>query len=706
MSQTVSLCLTNTGNTTLSSTINIYSDYNTGWTLIDSNVPLSSITGSQCPYILIAPDGTNNIRLLDNGSNCFLDINLQTNSMCDLCDFGLSGVSTSNIGTISAGPLTGTCQANIGDYVINWYGPDSPTNLAFSSGSGTSFTYGYVHPLTNVIAIGGTYLPVLEKVKLSGITFSLTGGTGEVLTDLDCLSSVVVQDFRCDNGTTPGDYSHGITFTSQANGQPAQGLTGRFIISGTTDYFAFKFKGYNVYDTLKITFSGSSYPAPIVLENINVGTNAPINNTNAASIPRGLQTNDYFKKVMCLTGLTKNTGDYLLLEVTPNPSNPQTNWDLYFTCLSSTFDCSRCLDGYLNNPFKIVGSSITGITGTCNTINVNFNVSGCTSTQIFSEPTFKYMSLYYYNLFGSSGSPIIPNNSGVMYHSNISCNFTNLNYISPGYECTSNGTGFIKMTSTNDFVNPFTVNLEFSDISDFNAYYNSYLSMLPYSGSTNNNTIDYYRYSVMYYWYNTPSTTCSDSVNQNAIYFHLATAQVTTGTTMTGYTMNIVQPRLTGQTLFNSCDLNCNSNISNIVSYVNTFAPNIVTQTNVGLRATAPFYVTTALYSGSSAQLTWNFQSYNYWYAYSNLIYPYSGSSTLIPSLNTVTCNSINNISGSYYKIQYPYLYTVKLTNPSDVRDFDISANTISNGSVIGPYVLAYRYSGGSVTYSDSTYII
>ena len=61
---------------------------------------------------------------------------------------------------------------------------------------------------------------------------------------------------------------------------------------------------------------------------------------------------------------------------------------------------------------------------------------------------------------------------------------------------------------------------------------------------------------------------------------------------------------------------------------------------------------------------------------------------------------------GVFYRPQYGYFYKITLTNPLDVRDFDISANTLSNGYMTGVYDLAYRYSGGSVIYSNPTYII
>jgi hypothetical protein len=97
--------------------------------------------------------------------------------------------------------------------------------------------------------------------------------------------------------------------------------------------------------------------------------------------------------------------------------------------------------------------------------------------------------------------------------------------------------------------------------------------------------------------------------------------------------------------------------------------------------------------------------------------YPFSGNpSTIIPSLSGVTCDYFTtgvkeNQFNSFLISQYKYYYKIELTNPLNLNDFDIWASPINNFSYSGApsttfYDLAYRYSGGNVTYSSSTYII
>ena len=117
------------------------------------------------------------------------------------------------------------------------------------------------------------------------------------------------------------------------------------------------------------------------MEYWTIGNQNITSNINLLTFPKSGQTAQFFSKVTSLTSLTRSLGDYLILEVIPNQSNTQTKWDFYFTCMD-TFDCDLCLYDYLNTPYKIQSTSITGITGSCFSIYVSFNLSGCTSSAI------------------------------------------------------------------------------------------------------------------------------------------------------------------------------------------------------------------------------------------------------------------------------------------------------------------------------------
>ena len=189
MSFSAQTCLTNTGTTTLGSTIVFYSDIDGYFTSFGST-STTNIVGGSCPFTITGiPDGTTSIRLYDPTSNCCVNIPIQSNDFCVTCDLDFTVLSSTTVSQIVAGNLTGSCD-NITDYVVYWYGPNSSTNIGYISGKGSAFSYQFTHPLTGTSAIfaqAGTYTPIIDKVKISGLTFSQTGGSGNYLANLDFL---------------------------------------------------------------------------------------------------------------------------------------------------------------------------------------------------------------------------------------------------------------------------------------------------------------------------------------------------------------------------------------------------------------------------------------------------------------------------------------------------------------------------------------
>ena len=230
MSITVSACLTNTGSQTLGPTLQIYrnpvTQTNPG-TLIQT-VPTSSITGANCPYTITAPDGTTTIRIQDPVTLCYVDLPVNNTNVCVNCSLSLNSVSNNLIGQINVGSLTGTCDNSIGDYTMSWYGPNSPTTLAFTSGQGTAFNslYQYTHPLTSSntpLLNPGSYVGKITRVDLNGLKFTSTGDAGTILspTLTDCVTNVNVATYTCSNGA-PVDtyYKHLRTFSYNGTQAP------------------------------------------------------------------------------------------------------------------------------------------------------------------------------------------------------------------------------------------------------------------------------------------------------------------------------------------------------------------------------------------------------------------------------------------------------------------------------------------------------
>ena len=746
MSFSALTCITFTGTTPLGPTIYFYSNID-GFVSSFANAPLSSLVGENCPYTITGiPDGTTTVRFKDPTTNCCVDIPVSpTIDLCVFCDFGFNEYSATTVSEIVAGDLTGTCDTNITDYVVNWYGPGiGSTNVALTSGKGDTFNYGWTHPLTgdsSVLITPGIYTPVVESVVINGTPlYDNLGATAE------CFDPITVDPFTCSNGTPIYDYEHRIVFSNSSGGIPPT-LTSYFVIDATTNYFAWAFQGVSVEDTLKISYSGTNYTTPIVVEYITLGNNVSGYDLNINTTPKYGSVYYFYAKVNCLTGFTYSSGDILILEVIPNQLNTNTDWDMYFTCLE-TFNCDTCLE--TKTPYKIIQSSITGLTGSCDTIRVNFNLSGCSKNTNDTYDIFKYYmpsryptpylvaSQFYYNLrdyvedTGSPSSdilqkslPIYSPTSNFTYNSSYCSNQT---YYYNQYTCTPQTPNTISLKSYALNSSQRKIELRFSDVSDFDAYINTYNTAMVSSGSTNPFNINYYRKLGLVIPTPEGSVPCGDGTPPISINLHPPTLILLTGTSVTpeNYTIDITASTISNELSFSSCDLNCNGYIDSMVYFNNLYvtgsSSNFTGTTTSGSRYNYPFWILNGFSSGSTSYTAETTNGSISIPQYSNETYAYSGDPlTPIPSLSAITCNNLESkmtfINDAYgvdkgnLYLQYVYDYRVELTNPSDIRDFRIYASPITNGTPSGyPSPIfsdfVYGFSGGSVYHTNPTYLI
>jgi hypothetical protein len=754
MSFSAVTCLTFTGNTPLGGVFNIYSNVDSFNFPIQTNIDLSAITGNQCPYYLDnIPDGTTQIRLYDIGTGCYCDVPVNPNDLCTTCEFNFSNYSASTVGRIVAGTLIGPCESLISDYRIYWYETGNTTTPAYISGYGTAFTpYNFTHPLTgtsSIFAQSGTYIPIIDKIKLSDFSFSQTGGTGYIPAELDCFTSttVSVDAFTCSNGTTSNDpnYTHRVNFLSAAAGTTPTPLESTFLFTATTNYFAWKFKGFNVPDRLRLTYNGSAYPTPIILEDMVIGDDSTISNFNLNLLPKTADTvsNFYVKKVLCLTGLTRNIGDSLKLEVIPNSANTQTNWDFYFTCLN-TFNQDTKL---LNNPFKISASTISSTDLGCNTIRVAFIVSGLTKNFddfskyiVNDEPNEVLNGTTYrdYNIYSTQPAQSIFSLTPSLFINRQRFTITYPKYNMPP-TCNTPSTNIITYQKYVSGGTQGVIDMTFNSIVDLNTYYNSYKTISggvslnnclgtfvgPWSGTPFDPTnVRYYRYYNLYIPTSTGSTNCGDGTTSRSFRIHPSTV-VTTGTTGPNYTLRFTMPTvINGLTYTSPCATSSfvESEFINGINSDSTGTTNNFTGTTLtGSKYIDPFAIIKMLCSGTTTQSGSTIFGYFGYPKYLNETIPYTGAtpSTIAPTLSAKTFNfdyprfTLQNTVGSsnlsYYN-RYGYYYPVILNNPSDYRDFQIFATPFTGGT-IGPSssnILIYSYSGvlSAGTIIDSSYFI
>jgi hypothetical protein len=649
------------------------------------------------------------------------------NPICQSCDLGFDFYDTNPIGVISVGLITASCDPSVTDYVIEWYGPGiGSTTLAFTSGYGTDYIgdYLYDHPLTGssqVPIVAGVYTPIVQKIKLNGTEY----------TDLNCFTStnVNVDALTCINGapTEVPQYSHKISFSAITNVTP-QPVTTTFALDPIKPYFAFRFAGEQIYDTIKITLIGSSYSDPIVIEYLSHGVDLTETNFDLTLTPKKAKQNfvtpnAYFAKVLNLNNFTINTGDYLEIEITPNPLNNNTNWRFYCECLE-TFNCDICDESNITQPFKIIESTISVSTPTsCNLVNIDFDVSACTSSDIqrYMETSGSYADTAYNDGYYLPSSPY------TLFYGSMSPDLITT--------CGCGGPAFPSIcvppsTSTITFnksvvLGEGLITMTFTDYTDLEGYYNNWQSTyISYSGNpTDCNDIDFYRYFLFVVPLATGTQNCGDNTGYNSYYIH-PSALVTSGGTGP-WTMTITMPTISNCLSFTTCQLGCSDCINNsIINFINPSSTgitnNISITTNIGARLNQPITGITALSTFSSDNSIFTASNSITIPQYVNTLVPYSGSPlTLIPSLITETCDLSNweYVSVSppskrlNYYLYYGYLYQVRCVNTLNPQDFEIWSPTFSNGAWVGfpappVYNKIYDYIGGIPTVYDPSYFI
>jgi len=306
-------------------------------------IPLSLLSGINCPYIIEVPDGTTTLGLRQENDLYCITIDIQNNDICSNCNLGFSNYSATTVTRVSCGVLTGTCQ-NITSYYINWYGPDDITTLQFTSGFGPDYDteWNIPHPFTGISAVPvneGDYTPIIQKITINGLKYSNTGEDGYILFDGNCLQTTTVEPLTCNNRTNTSTnspfsaYSHNVFFES-TSGQIPQPVKLTYVISNTTKYMAISFCGFANNDRLTIKLKGSHYgTTEIGLEDVLIGTDIPtdFSPTIFPKLANPTYPSQFYTKIITLTGLTINDNDKLLITVTPN--NNITKWNLYMSCL-------------------------------------------------------------------------------------------------------------------------------------------------------------------------------------------------------------------------------------------------------------------------------------------------------------------------------------------------------------------------------------
>jgi len=722
--------------TIVSSTIQVYSNpvNLTNHGTFVTTVTKNCLTVDK-PCQITIPNGTTKLRLLDFTTYCFWDIPICDNNICENCSLGFANVVNNQIGRLKVGNLTSTCDNTMDNYVVEWYGPNDPNTLKFTSGKGTLYQNDYTNefPLTgstSPILPPGQYVGKIKKVELNGTQFSNPQLPGFVYSETlpNCSLTQNVQGLTCNNGTTPLTttnpyFTHVFSYTASSPGAIPQGVETNFVLNAGQQYLIYEFEGKVQPDTFEVKLMRNP---PITLESIKVGSSGTSNQFTPTT-PTKERSWSWFRKIISLSQFNIQANEYLNLKVTPNPvPNVTTDWSLKVGCFSSFNITKPCLNTFKNKPYRIDKSSIAPQSSNCG-IAIYFNVSGCSKSDNLSFrnsefgrfitgttfPSYIYIDEPVYdntNLISVLGGNFSRSSANLVYSMNMG-----------GQTCTqltpSQTVRIIK------YANPeYKVRFEFNNSTTLSTYYQAALNSrtnaraggtYTYS-ATDNTQVGYYKFI----WFNYISNGINFSCNQENLGYSTvgihASCEITQGLTSGIHWMEITTPQVTynSSSCANTTSYTCfgcyleyspysSVNYFRNLAFDYTYPLGIIVPSgdmfgiaypslstyNISLPQTSSWVegkVSGSHYSnsisGSLPFLTYAFRTY-----------PFDSSNNPLTPFN----NSVFNIS-DYFDVddysfqQVLYSYRVVLTSENPIN-FRIEAKEISNFKSVGNPIIVYE---------------
>jgi len=654
-------------------------------------------TATQTPTQTKTPTPTTTTTLTATSTQTATPTPTRTSLPCDInysnvaneggaCGLYIQNIPPCQAGTLTAGSLASNSGCTVGTYVIDWYLNTTGGTPSFTSGSAISAATDVtvVQPFTNEPVQGGTWYPVVRFAFLNGVkyTSNINLATSIVVYSPDLgtvVSPLCAESYNCSSGNSGSTYPVSISYTNTTQNATQAQRSISWSLSSINKYFAWRFYGYTVYDTISISYVSPSGNTTTQIENWVVGDDASTTNLNSNPKVYNPQNGSginigYLAMVTPLTGFTYTNGDYLLINITPNPTISNTNWAFQAKCLtdSSSLDCGSLFNGN----FAQYGYNVSGIGASYNSSSCYLTVSGITRNGPTYTATTSNNNFFKYNgsYVGSSvGTTVI---SPAIVNASVNAYFQYPYY--PYAYCTNQNSSTIITKSG------ATITLTFNDTTDYNTYKTQYTNaanspyITNYTGdSTNLNYYKYFNLGIL------SGTTCGDSLGVSYSYTTHITSPFTFDDVNKKITV-VLSPGVNGLTSGVTCD----NTYSTVQSTINSINSNI---------ASSNYTITTYVRRGNSAYYTavgssWLFQ-------YSSLINYYADYAVITPKPNVCQSSISGFVDGTNYWISYPYYMAYTITNSSDpVNNFKVE-NYLNSSGVPGTLTLLYQKTNGVVVY-------
>lgn len=401
----------------------------------------------------------------------------------------------------------------VGDYLIEWRLGSVSGEAVFISGEGTDPLLQAIHPFEDEVVQSGTLYPVIIYAYFNGQKYTLQPNYGDNYSPdlLQCLELyfVVIDGVNCANGNSSGSYpyqyyTHIYQYFNELSPALDASRTIKFDLNadGTTNFFAWYFNAYSVVDRFTATYYHiNDLGNPELLVDWKVGFNNSGDNFLAS--PK-IYSRGSINSVIDLRLYGHQAGDYLLLNVVPRteePSNPNTDWQLYLKCLEFFPD-----NDYDPN-MRVIDT---------NTIAMNYNEASCRWEMSWKNLTPYNLPAHYSNYLDSTWLDNIhtPPLSGRYYEwatNTFKIYFRNSISITRGW--TNSSTTCFALIGTLNIINISNqITYTFTHADDYNHYKSSYDTIMAnpvlYNKSTDRNVSSYYNHIQAV---ERIATTCGDS---------------------------------------------------------------------------------------------------------------------------------------------------------------------------------------------------
>jgi len=602
------------------------------------------------------------------------------------CGLYITDIPACQAGTLTAGILASSSGCTVGTYVIDWYLNTTGGTPSFTSGSAISAATDVtvVQPFFNEPVQGGNWYPVVRFAYLNGVKYTSNLNLATVVTvyspDLGTvISPLCAENYNCSSGSSGSTYPVTVSYTNTTQNATQAQRSISWSLGSENKYFAWRFYGYTVYDSVKISYVKPSTSATTLIENWVIGNDA--STTNLTSNPKvynpqsgaGINIGG-LSWVTVLTGFTYSSGDYLLIEVTPNPTIANTNWQFAAKCLTdaSSLGCNAIFDGN----FAQYGYNVSGVNAVYDSSNCNLTISGITT----NAPTYTATTINN-NFFKYNGSYIGGISTNTVYAIGVSNSvnaYTSYPYY-PYYSCTNQNSG----TTVNKSGN--TITLTFQNTTDYNTYKTQYTNaandpnITNYSSDpTNINHYKFFNLGIL------SGTTCGDSLGVSYNYTTHVTSPFTFDDVNKKITVILVAP--TNGIVSGTCN--------------NTYATVQGTISGINSTISSPNYtLTTYIRRGIGDGSYYTSVGCSYIYPYSNTTATAASFNYISPKPNVCQSSIVNWIDGGNYWASYQYYMLYTITNTSDpANNFKIESYLNSSG-VISSATLIYQKTNGVVVF-------